>query len=108
MRQWPGIGTVMVGKQRAGRVYGAVGVCGHSLSIDFFSCKIRRKEGLPWWLRGSACNAADPDSIPGSGRSPGEGNGYPLQYSCLENSMDRGAWQATVHDIAKSRTQLSD
>lgn len=52
MRQWPGIGTVMVGKQRAGRVYGAVGVCGHSLSIDFFSCKIRRKEGLSWWSRG--------------------------------------------------------
>ena len=43
-------------------------------------------------------------SIPGSGTSPGEGNGYPLQYSCLENSMDRGAWQATVHGIAKSQT----
>ena len=41
----------------------------------------------------SACNAEEPSSIPGSGRSPGEGNGYPLQYSCLENSMDRGAWQ---------------
>ena len=59
------------------------------------------KEGLPWWLRGSVCNAADPDSIPGSGRSPGEGNGYPLRYSCLENSMDRGAWQATVHGITE-------
>ena len=44
--------------------------------------------------------------IPGLGRSPGEGNGYPLQYSCLENPMDRGAWQATVHGIAKSGTQL--
>ena len=42
----------------------------------------------------SACNAGDPGSIPGSGRSPGEGNGYPLQYSCLENPMDRGAWRA--------------
>ena len=41
-----------------------------------------------------ACNASDPGSIPGLGRSPGEGNGYPLQYSCLENPMDRGAWQA--------------
>ena len=41
----------------------------------------------------SACNAGDPGLIPGSGRSPGKGNGYPLQYSCLENSMDRGAWQ---------------
>ena len=43
-------------------------------------------------------------SIPGSGRSPGVGNGNPLQYSCLKNSMDRGAWQATVHGVAKSRT----
>ena len=50
----------------------------------------------------SACNAGDWGSIPGSRRSPGEGNGYPLQYSCLENSMDRGAWQATVHGIAES------
>ena len=46
--------------------------------------------------------------IPGSGRSPGEGNGNPLQYSCLENPMDRGAWWATVHGVAKSRTRLSD
>ena len=45
----------------------------------------------------SACNAGDPGLIPGLGRSPGEVNGYPLQYSCLENSMDRGAWWATVH-----------
>ena len=52
----------------------------------------------------SACNAEDPSLIPGSGRSPGEGVGYPLQYSCLENSMDRGAWQATVHGITKSWT----
>ena len=44
-----------------------------------------------------ACNAGDLGSIPGLGRFPGEGNGYSLQYSCLENSMDRGAWQATVH-----------
>ena len=54
------------------------------------------------------CNAGDLGSIPGSGRSPGEGNGNPLQYSCLENPMDRGAWWATVHGVAKSRTQLSD
>ena len=55
----------------------------------------------------SACNAGDPGSIPGSGRSPGEGNGNPLQYSCLENSKDTGAWQALVHGVAKSWTQLS-
>ena len=56
----------------------------------------------------SACNAGNSGSIPGLGRSPGEGNGNPLQYSCLENSMDRGAWQATVHRVPKSWTQLSD
>ena len=54
-----------------------------------------------------AYNAGDPGSIPGSGRSPGEGNGNPLQYSCLENPTDGGAWKATVHGVAKSWTQLS-
>ena len=49
----------------------------------------------------SACNAGDPSAIPGTGRSPGEGNVNPLQYSCLENLMDRGAWQATVHGVAR-------
>ena len=56
----------------------------------------------------SACNAGNPGSIPGSGRFPGEGNGNPLQYSCLENFMGRGAWWTTVHGVSKSRTQLSD
>ena len=55
-----------------------------------------------------ACNARDLGLIPGSGRSPGEENGNPLQYSCLENSIDRGAWWATVLGISKSLTQLSD
>ena len=59
-------------------------------------------------VRASTYNAGDPGSIPGLGRSPGEGNGTPLQYSCLENPMDGGAWQATVHGVAKSRTRLSD
>ena len=58
--------------------------------------------------KASAYNAGDPGLIPGSGRPPGEGNGNPLQYSCLENSMDRGAWWATVHGVAKSRTRLSN
>ena len=53
-------------------------------------------------------DARDMDSIPGSGRSPGGGNDNPLQYSCLENPMDRGPWQATVHGTAKSQIQLSD
>ena len=56
----------------------------------------------------SACNAGDPGSIPGSGRSPGERNGNTVLYSCLENSMDRGGWQARVHELTKSQTQLSD
>ena len=59
-------------------------------------------------VKASACNAGDLGSIPGSGISPGEGNGNPLQYSCLENPMDGGAWWATVHRVAKSRTRLSD
>ena len=58
-------------------------------------------------IKESACNVGDPGSIPGSGRFPGEGNGNPLQYSCLENTMDRGAWWATVHGVTKSWTQLS-
>ena len=56
----------------------------------------------------SACSAGALGSISGSGGSPGEGNGYPFQYSYLENSMDRGAWGATVHGVVKSRTWLSD
>ena len=58
--------------------------------------------------KASVYNAGDPGSIPGSGRSPGEGNGNPLQYSCLENPMDGGARWAAVHGVAKSRTRLSD
>ena len=54
--------------------------------------------------KASACNAGDLGSIPGLGRSSGEGNGNPLQYSCLKNPMDRGAWQATVHGVTKSQT----
>ena len=58
-------------------------------------------------VKASAWNAGDPGSIPGSGRSPGEGNGNPLQYSCQENPMEGRAWQATVHGVTKSWTQLS-
>ena len=56
----------------------------------------------------SVCGVGDPGLIPSLGRCPGEGNGYPLQYSCLKNPMDRRAWWATIHGIAKSWTQLSD
>ena len=60
-------------------------------------------KGLPRWLSGkeSACNAGDMGLIPDSGRSPKGGNGNPLQYSCLENSMERGAWWATVHGVTE-------
>ena len=56
----------------------------------------------------SAFDAGDLGSIPGSGTFPREGHGNPLQYSCLENSMDKGAWRATVHGVAKSQTQLGN
>jgi len=64
------------------------------------------KDSLVAQLVEFACNAEDPGSIPRSGRSPGEGNGHPLQYSCLENPMDRGAWKATVHSVARVRHDL--
>ena len=65
--------------------------------------------GFPGGLDGkeSACNAGDLGSTPGLGRSPGEGNGNPLQYSCLKNLMDRGAWQATVHGVERVRHDLA-
>ena len=59
-------------------------------------------------IKESDCYAGDPGLIPGSGSSPGEGNGNPLQYFCLEHPMDRGTWQARVHGVKKSQTRLSD
>jgi len=68
--------------------------------------KLLSDVGVPGGSDGkeSSCNAGDPGSIPGSGRSPGEENGNPLQYSCLENPMDSGAWQATAQRVAESDT----
>ena len=65
---------------------------------------------FPWWLavKTLLASAGDMGSIPGSGRSPGEGNGNPLQFSCLGNPMDWGAWQAIVHGVTKSQTRLSN
>ena len=76
--------------------------------LSWDNCRITR--GHPQWLGGkdSACKAGAVGAtglIPGSGRSPGEEHGNPLQYSCLENPMGRGAWQATVHRVAKGQTQ---
>jgi len=70
------------------------------VSVQVFPCGSAGKE--------SACSAGDLSLIPGLGRSPGEGKGYPFQDSCLENSMDRGAWWVTVHGVTKSWTHLSD
>ena len=83
------------------------GVLAHSVTQMTGSMSVfTSKKHFPGGSDGkeSACHAGDPGSIPGLGRSPGEGNGNPLQYSCLENSTDRGAWQATVHGVVKSRT----
>ena len=78
----------------------------YQLDLSFeFSCCLG---GIGSDVIKSTCNTEDLGLIPELGSSSGEGNGYPLQYSCLENSMDRGTWQATVHSIAKSWTQLSD
>ena len=81
---------------------------GHRFALlDFTTVRLR---GFPGGSDGkeSACNAGDSGSIPGLGRSPGEGNGNPLQYSCLENPTHRGAWQATVHGVTKNQTQLGN
>ena len=77
-----------------------------SLLIIYFKYSSMYILGLPSGSDGkeSLCNVGDSDSISASGRSPGEGNGYPLPYSCLENSINRGIWQATVHEVAKSGT----
>ena len=81
------------------------GLWGWVSSISLFVNSIN---GLPWWVMGkeTACNAGVAGSIHGSGRYPGGGHGNPLQYSCLENPMDRGAWWTTAHGIAKSQTGL--
>ena len=76
--------------------YGKKGLCRDIIKLKGFPGGSDGKE--------STCKAGDPNSIPGSGRPLGEENGYPLQYSCLENSMDKRVWWATVHGVAKSRT----
>ena len=81
-----------------------------SLKVGLIHLKSQDTRSQIHFLRGpvklgykaSACNAGNLGSIPGSGRSPGEGNGNPLQYSYLENPIDRGAWQATIHGVAES------
>ena len=91
-------------------------MCSHSIPVNQLHLEViviivlAFLEFIPGSSEGkeSACNAGGPGSIPGSGSSPGEGNGNPLQCSCLENSMGSGAWQAVVHGVTKSWTGLSD
>ena len=82
----------------------------HVVGTEISTTPMEIIQGLPCSSNGkeSACNTGDLGSIPGSGRSSGEGDGKPLQYSWLENPMDRGAWQATIRGIAQSWTRLSD
>ena len=82
----------------------------NSITLFYFSLPNDIWLGFPGdsEVKASACNEGDLGFMPGSGRPPGEGNGNLLQYSCLENPMDRGAWWATVHGVTKSRTQLSN
>ena len=80
----------------------------HSVSARSVINPLLRLFPVAQTVKSPPANAGDPGSIPGSGRSSGEGNGKPLQYSSQENLMDRGAWQATVHRVTKSQTRLSD
>ena len=77
--------------------------------MEHIKKSFRENKGFPHSLVGkeSAYNAGDPGSIPGSGRSPGGGNGNPFWYSCLENLLDRGAWQAAVHGVTRVRRGLA-
>ena len=85
---------------------------GRQTAVKWFGIRalFKHLEGFPggWEVKASACNEGDLGSIPGWGKSSGEGNGNPLQYSCLENPMDGGAWWATVHRVTKSQTWLSN
>ena len=82
----------------------------HNCALDRIEKVIKYSQGFSGGSHSkeSACIVGDPGSTPGLGRSPGEGNGNLLQYSCLENPMDRGAWQSIVHAVTKSQTRLNN
>ena len=112
-RAWKPSPVFLPGKFHGQRSLVGYGPWGHTVGHDWatehthihiYNCVLYIRiceRGLPRWLSGkeSACQARDAGLIPGSGRSPRRGNGNPFQYSCLENHMDRGAWQATVHGV---------
>ena len=113
---WEALSNIVIAKQMVGSnkinrvneiTYGEEA---EDLGLSLEGTEGEKDEGFPGGsvVKHPPANAGDTGSIPGLGRSPGAGNGSPLQYSCLENSMDRGAWQATVHGITKSPTQLGD
>ena len=92
---------------RLGRVGGAFQLAGRNVGLGLAQCSLWETRGLRG--KGPVCQAGDAGYsglIPESGRSPGEGNGNPVQYSCLENPMDRRAWWAAVHGVAKCHTEL--
>ena len=91
-----------------GTVFGYLDEYLHEVIFLCLKCLVR-KEGFPGGsvVKNPPASAGDMGFIPGLGRSSGRGNGDPLQYSCLENSMDRGAWRAAVHGVAESQTLLS-
>ena len=108
---WPGVRTDISGKKAEMNILSKEASC-HSR--NYVPMLVRKQHGLPQGLssKESACNAGDEAGasalIPGLRRSPGKGNGNPLQYSCLENYMDRGTWWAIVYGIAKNWTRLSN
>ena len=105
---WAGLCVVVWGR---GTDYKAlVGMWPACAALPGFYLRLLPRYGFPGGSVGeeSACNAGHLGSIPGSGRSPGEGNGYPVQYSCLENSTDRGTWWTTAHGVARIWTGLSN
>ena len=108
-RKWQPTPVLLLGKSHGQRNLVGYSAWGrkrvrHDFTFTFTFTRLSRSSGS----KESACSAGDPDSIPGLGRSPGEGNGTPLQYSCLENSMDRGVGRVTVLGVTKSRIPLSD
>ena len=111
LRDFPGLGSLCL---KTVKVLGKTGIHWSPFMVakDQGSCVSQISPRLPYSLfffcgsngEESACNAGDPGSIPGSGRSPGEENGTPLQYFGLKNPMGRGAWYATIHGVTKSPT----
>ena len=104
------LGSIMLGKQFNHSVsqFPLSDNNGNNINSNSYLLRLLWASLVVQTVNAFACNAGDLDSIPGSGRSPGEGNGNPHQYSCLENSMDGGAWWATVHGVSKSWTRLSN